>query len=74
MEEYLESFYLDCRVRNLTSKTMQGYQERLENFHRFFKSKGVTFDQVDLNTIQTYILSMKDRVSDYTVNGRIRVL
>jgi integrase/recombinase XerD len=27
-----------------------------------------------LNTIQTYILSMKDRVSDYTVNGRIRVL
>jgi integrase/recombinase XerD len=74
MKKYLESFYFDCRVRNLTSKTMQGYGERLQNFHRFLESKGISFDKVDKRVIQSYILSMKDKVSDHTVNGRIRVL
>jgi len=30
MRKYLESFYFDCKVKNLIPKTMDGYGERLE--------------------------------------------
>jgi site-specific recombinase XerD len=74
MRKYLKSFYFDCKVKNLTPKTMDGCGERLENFHRFIQSKDIPFEKVDRHLIQSYILSMKDRVSDYTINGRIRIL
>ena len=74
LKSCLESFYFDCKVKNLAPKTIDVYGERLRNFHRFLESKGIDFEKVDTASIQSYILSMKGRVSDYTVNGRIRVL
>jgi integrase/recombinase XerD len=71
---YLQSFYFDCKVKNLASKTIDVYGERLRNFYRFIQSREVPFEGVDASLIQSYILSMKGKVSDYTVNGRIRVL
>jgi integrase/recombinase XerD len=70
----LQSFYFDCKVKNLTPKTIDVYGERLRNFYRFMQSKEVLFEGVDASVIQSYILSMKGKVSDYTINGRIRVL
>lgn len=61
-------------MKNLTEKTLSTYGERLENFRRFLDLTHVPFDQVEKPTVQRYIMSMKDRVSDHTVNGRIRVL
>jgi len=74
MKKYLEAFYYQAKVRNLSEKTMQAYGERLGNFYKFLRGKNLTFEAVDKCGIQDYILSMKDRVSDETVNGRIRVL
>ena len=71
---HLQSFYFDCKVKNLASKTIDVYGERLRNFYRFMQSREVLFEGVDASVIQSYILSMKGKVSDYTVNGRIRVL
>ena len=69
-----EQFYFTCRVKNLAEKTLSTYGERLENFRRFLDLVHVPFEQVEKPTIQRYILSMKDRVSDHTVNDRIRAL
>ena len=68
---YLQSFYFDCKVKNLASKTIDVYGERLRNFYRFIQSREVPFEGVNVSVIQSYILSMKGKVSDYTVNGRI---
>lgn len=69
-----EQFYFTCKVKNLTDKTLSTYGERLENFRRFLDLVHVPFDQVEKPTVQRYILSMKDRVSDHTLNDRIRAL
>lgn len=74
MRGLLEQFYFNCKVKNLSEKTMSVYGERLGHFHGFLKSNRILFDQVSKETIQQYILSMKGRVSDHTVNGRLRVL
>lgn len=71
---HLQSFYFDCKVKNLAPKTIDVYGERLRDFYRFIRSKHISFEDVDTAVVQSYILWMKGRVSDYTVNGRIRVL
>ena len=73
-KESLQQFYYNCRVKNLSEKTLSIYGERLSNFYNFLKAKKMIFDNTDKSVIQDYILSMKDKVSDHTVNGRIRVL
>lgn len=70
--DWLEHFYYDCRVRNLTSDTLRGYGERLLNFYNFLKHRNL--EKVNRGVIQEYILSLKGKVSDHTVNGRLRVL
>ncbi|MFX1517260.1 MAG: site-specific integrase [Promethearchaeota archaeon] len=70
----VEQFYYNCKVKNLSSNTLRGYGERLTNFYRFLKQRNVPFEKVERPTIQEYILSLKDRVSDYTINGRVRLL
>jgi len=69
-----EQFYYDCRVRNLSPNTLRGYGERLMNFHVFLKGRKLRLEAVTRAVIQDYIMSLKDRVSDHTVNGRLRVL
>jgi len=73
-KDLLQQFYYQCRVKNLTETTLRGYGDRLSNFYQFIKSKNVLFENVKRSTIEEYVLSQKDKVSDYTVNGRIRVL
>lgn len=70
----VEQFYFSCKVKNLTEKTLSVYGERLKDFQTFLTRKHIAFDDVRKITIQQYILDMKDRVSDHTINGRIRAL
>ncbi len=54
---YLESFRLDCSVRNLTRKMMDAYFERLRDFLLYLREEGTPFDAVTKRTIQEYVLS-----------------
>lgn len=72
--DMLEQFYYDCKVRNLSPDTLRGYGERLANFYAFLQNRKIPFDALSRQTIQDYIISLKGRVSDHTVNGRLRVL
>ena len=74
MKKYLESFYYECKVKNLTLKTVNGYAERLGNFYRYIQGEGIPFEKVDKEAVKRYILSLQGKVSDITINGRLRVL
>lgn len=60
-------------MNNLTEKTHQVYAERLFYFARYLSEKGIDVDNVIKRTIQEYVVYLQERVSDATVNGRIRV-
>lgn len=67
-------FYYDCKVRNLSPNTLRGYGERLTAFYKFLRERTCAIEKVSRETIQEYILSLKGRVSDHTVNTTLRVL
>jgi site-specific recombinase XerD len=69
---YLDSFKLDCMVRNLTPKSIDVYFERLGYFFGYLREHEKTLERVTKRIIQEYILSLTGKVSDETVNGRIR--
>ncbi len=62
-KESLQQFYYNCRVRNLSEKTLNIYGERLTNFYNFLKVKKVDFDKTEKSTVQDYIMSMKDKAT-----------
>ena len=71
----LKSFYFDCRIRNLTEKSITGYGEALSIFFNFLQKQKIDFQDVSGLTIKEFIASLKDRGnSDHTINNRLRVL
>jgi integrase/recombinase XerD len=70
---FLDSFKLDCQIRNLTPKTLDVYFERLCYLCRYLQAQNVSIEQVQRDTIKGYILSLQGEVSPETINGRIRV-
>jgi site-specific recombinase XerD len=52
---------------------MDCYFERLGYLFNYLNNQNATLAQLKRSIIQEYILSLKDRVSDETINGRIRV-
>ena len=42
----LKAFYFDCRIRNLTQKTISGYGEAIKLFLQYLEKAGVPFEQV----------------------------
>lgn len=70
--QYLESFEFDCRVRNLTPKTISVYHERLGYLSRYLCEQSIAIDDTTKKPIKDYILGLQGRVSDETINGRIR--
>ncbi len=71
--ELLESFYFACRTKNLTTSTLNGYAERLSYLVRYGQAINKDIDAITYKDLQHYILSIVDKVSSATVNGRIRV-
>ncbi|MEZ5360608.1 MAG: tyrosine-type recombinase/integrase [Candidatus Zixiibacteriota bacterium] len=71
--ELLESFYFACRTKNLTTSTLDGYAERLSYLVRYGQEINKDIDEITYKDLQRYVLSIVDKVSSATVNGRIRV-
>lgn len=63
-----DAFLFDCRARNLSPTTINGYAERLRYFFIWFNGT-----QVTKQDLQQYVISLLGQVSDVTVNGRITV-
>ncbi len=72
-DSLLQAFRFDCELRNLTTKTIDCYFERIEYLVRFLRSCNRSLCDVTKQDIQQYIFSLKGHVSDETINGRIRV-
>ena len=70
---YVDSFFFQCKVNNLTENTHQVYAERLFYFARYLTERGIDVDEVTKRVIQEYVVHLQGKVSDATVNGRIRV-
>jgi len=73
-KKYLDSFNLDCRVRNLTEKTIDVYYERLGYFIGYLTDQGIGLNKINKTVVQEYILSLKDNVATETINGRLRAI
>jgi integrase/recombinase XerD len=71
--ELLESFSFACRVKNLTQTTLKCYAERLAYLLEYASKIGTPLEKLSQRDIQTYLMSIMDKVSAATVNGRIRV-
>jgi len=71
--ECIERFQFACSVKNLTTKTVMGYAERILYLHRYATKLNKELTELGTRDIQQYILSLLGEVSPETVNGRIRV-
>ena len=69
---YLDAFKFDCQIRNLTEKTIAVYFERLTILFRHLQYQGIPFGEVTKQTLQEYVMSVRGKVSDETVRGRLR--
>jgi len=67
----LEAFYRDCRLRNLSDKTLDGYADRLAFLVQKFQGKPIT--QITQSDVKEYLSGIIADLSPATVNGRIRV-
>jgi integrase/recombinase XerD len=70
---FLDAFFFQCRVNNLSEKTVTVYAERLLYLARYLSERGIDVGDVTKRTIQEYVVHLQGTVSDSTVNGRVRV-
>jgi site-specific recombinase XerD len=74
VKDYLQQFYFNCQLKNLSDLTLKTYGDRLKHFFDHLSSKNISFDEITRGVIEEYILSQKGKVRDITVNGKIRTL
>jgi len=69
----LESFYFSCRVKNLTESSVKCYAERIWYLMKYAALIGKALEDITTKDLQDYVMSLMNRVSPATVNGRIIV-
>jgi integrase/recombinase XerD len=69
----LESFYLRCRMLNLTPVSLQDNADRLSYLLKYAHLRNLELDALTPQDLQTHLLSIVDINSPMTVNGRITV-
>lgn len=69
----LDSFYFQCRLKNLRPKTLKCYADRLAYLVNWAQHLGKDIHQLQRQDLEQYLNSIIDTVSPETVNGRIRV-
>ena len=69
----VESFLLACKLKNLTTKSLQGYGERIFYLMRWGAQQGRALDQLTKPDLQRYLMDMVEHSSVVTVNGSIAV-
>lgn len=76
--ELLDSFDFACKVKNLTPASHKCYAERLTYLARFADSIDKGLDAITHHDIQTYIMSIIDRVSaeptQYWLWSKLRIV
>lgn len=70
----ITQFTYQCKIKNLAERTIETYGEILALFYQYLKQRKLDFSQVDRSIIQDYIVAQKGKVSDHTINSRIRTL
>lgn len=75
IEEAFKEFIRHCRVKNLSSKTTDYYEECYEAFTKFF-SDDMNTSSITKDIIDDYILFLKNNtsMSDISINTRLRGL
>lgn len=71
--DVIQSFYLECRIKNLRPATLKCYADRLSFLTILAKKLNKPLIDLDQSEIKTYLLHIIDSLSPETVNGRIRV-
>ncbi|PKK82080.1 MAG: hypothetical protein CVT49_15485 [candidate division Zixibacteria bacterium HGW-Zixibacteria-1] len=72
-QKLLQSFYLRCRMMNLTPTALQADADRLRYLLKYTHSRKLELDALTVRDLQNYLLSIIDVISPITVNGRITV-
>ena len=60
---YVDGFLFDCRVRNLTKTTIDGYAQRLTYLIMWCLSKSIGTDCITHQHIQEYLASIVGKLS-----------
>lgn len=75
LKDAFKEFILFCRVKNLSTKTLDYYEESFEQFIKFFDENNYC-KSITKETIDNYILYLKNNtnLSDVSINTRLRGL
>lgn len=69
---YLQSFRVECQLRNLSDKTVEVYFEHLAVLFRYAQQRRIKLGEITRLIIQQYIMFTRDKVAVATTNGRLR--
>lgn len=69
----LENYYLRCKLRGLTDKTISCYAERLAYLSRWCIAHNKSLVEITRDDILAKLAGVVDRYSANTINGRLRV-
>ncbi|MEM3648842.1 MAG: tyrosine-type recombinase/integrase [Thermoproteota archaeon] len=69
LNEVLEQFILDCKLRGLSEKTMIGYKSCISTFIDFLSRKGLSIEDVDNQVLKEFLgyLKFERRIKHKTV-------
>lgn len=69
IQEAIDLFIRKCRVKNLSEKTITTYSIHLKMFSEYHNG---TLEEISKDIVDDYIMSLKDKVNDTTVNSYLR--
>lgn len=69
---YVDSFLLNCQVKNLTDASINDYAERLGYLVKYLSARGIGAEDCTRAHLTDYIVSLTGQVSASTINGRIQ--
>lgn len=73
LNEAFKDFYKHCRVKNLSERTLDYYEECFEVFIKFYGQSNL-LEEITENTVNDYILYLKNNTksNSISINNRIR--
>ena len=69
----LRSFYLHCRAKGLTAKTVKDYLHRMSYLVNLANHLGKSLGGISTDDIKEYIVRVLDTVKPVSINGRVKV-
>ncbi len=73
IKDALESYFIDCDSRGLSSHTLRVYRQRLRFFHDFLTSKGIRdTEQLSNDILRSFIVELRQRDAYQYTNHRSR--